>query len=395
MKTLFKNITVVGPEGIFPQRDVLFNGTKISDVEYSLNMQSDEVIDGAGKYLVPGFIDMHFHGVRRWLIDNGPADLIEICKILPEFGVTGFLPTLCPRPKGQDAKFLTELAAVDSPAIRILGFHLEGPFLMSTGSLPNEAIGIADLDRVKSLISSAGSYKLIFSIAPDFKKIEKLLPTMVEAAGMAFITHTHATTDQTKRAIDLGARHATHFYNVFPSPVERDQGVRPCGSVEALLVDERVSVDFILDGVHVDPVAVKLAMRCKAPDQVCLITDSNVGAALPPGRYDFMGAEIEFAYEGAPARMTENSHIPGGLAGSGLTMIQAVRNAVHILGQPLHSAVRMASTNPACTLGLSDCKGQLAKGFDADAVVLDKDLKVLATFIGGKKVYETVSAIEP
>ena len=100
-----------------------------------------------------------------------------------------------------------------------------------------------------------------------------------------------------------------------------------------------------------------------------------------------MGSEVDFAYEGAPARMTENSEHPGGLAGSGLTMIQAVRNAVKMLGVSLATAVRMASTNPARTLGLSANKGQIAEGFDADAVLLDKELKVLATFVAGKKVF--------
>jgi N-acetylglucosamine-6-phosphate deacetylase len=367
--------------------DVLFDGGCIKKIGPAINEHADEVINGNGNYLAPGFIDLHIHGLRRWLIDNGPADLLEICKTLPEFGVTGFLPTVCPRPKGQDAKCLAELAEVNSPATEILGFHLEGPFLTLTGALPKDALGAVDLDRVKALISAAGKHRAIFSIAPDFTDIEKILPTMVAAAGVAFITHNRANAAQAQRAVDLGARHGTHFYDVFPIPEVTEPGVRPCGSVEVLLSDERASVDFILDGEHVEPIAVKLALVCKSPDRVCLITDSNIGTALPPGRYGFMGSEVDFAYEGAPARLTEKTEHPGCLAGSGLTMIQAVRNAIKMLGLPLHMAVRMASANPAQTLGLSAHKGQLAESFDADAVLLDKDLKVLATFVAGKKVF--------
>lgn len=387
MKTLFKDISLVGLDETTTHVDVLFDGGHVKKVAPTLNEQTDELVSGAGRYLVPGFIDLHIHGLRRWLIDNGPADLTEICAALPEFGVTGFLPTVCPRPKGQDAKFMAELATVESPAAQILGFHLEGPFLTLTGALPKDALGHADLDRVKALIDAAGKYKAVFSIAPDFEDIEKLLPTMVNAAGIAFITHNRANAQQAQRAVDLGARHGTHFYDVFPLPEETEPGRRPCGSVEVLLADERASVDFILDGAHVETVAVKLAMVCKSPDRVCLITDSNVGTALPPGKYDFMGNEVDFAYEGAPARLTEKSHHPGALAGSGLTLIQAVRNAIKMLNVPLHTAVRMASANPAQTLGLSKSKGRLAEGFDADAVMLDKDLNVLATFVAGKKVF--------
>ena len=109
-----------------------------------------------------------------------------------------------------------------------------------------------------------------------------------------FMTHTMATVDETRRAIDAGVRHATHFYDVFPSPEETDRGVRPCGAAEVVLADERVSVDFILDGVHVEAVAVQVALRCKGPVGVCLATDANVGAGLPPGSYRFGDDEIEF-----------------------------------------------------------------------------------------------------
>lgn len=343
-----------------------------------------EVTDIGDSYIVPGFIDLHTHGIHYSLLDNGPDDLTEVCRIFPQYGVTGFLPTITPKPKGEDAAYLSTLSGTKTEGTEILGFHLEGPFLKLTGALSADATVGSDVTRVESLIEAATPYRAIFSISPDVEGIEKVLPIMTRNNTPVFMTHTAATVKQTQAAIELGVRHATHFYDVFPCPEVTDPGVRPCGAVEAVLADERVSVDFILDGVHVDPIAVKMARICKAkgPGRVCLITDSNVGAGLEPGRFTFGGiGEIEFAYKGAPARSVKNK----GLAGSGLTMDQAFRNALKWLDIDMPEAARMASTNPAQVIGLGDKKGKLKTGYDADFVVLDKDLIVQQTWIAGKR----------
>jgi N-acetylglucosamine-6-phosphate deacetylase len=351
-----------------------------------------DFIDLSGSYIVPGFIDLHMHGIHRFLIDNGPDELSEICRILPMYGVTGFLPTIAPRKSGEDAAFLSKLSGTKSYGAEILGFFLEGPFLKITGSLPSEAISNADMQRVNSLIRAAKPYSAVFAISPDLEEIETLIPVMAAGNTPVFITHTAATVEQTQKAIELGAKHATHFYDVFPSPQVKDPGVRPCGAVEAILADKRVSVDFILDGVHADPVAVKMAMICKShgPGCVCLITDSNVGAGLEPGRFVFGDSgEIEFAYKGSPARLTKDNT----LAGSGLTMDQALRNAVSWLDISLPEAIAMVSNNPAKVIGVDNCKGKLQVGYDADLVILDQDLNIMQTWIGGEIVYQSKKVV--
>lgn len=348
---------------------------------------SNHIIDLKNNYIVPGFIDLHIHGIHSHLMDNGSGDFQDICRVLPQYGVTGFLPTIAPRPKGEDAEFLARLAQTDTEGSSILGFHLEGPFLKITGSLTSEAISGVDISRVEALIEAASPYRAIFSISPDVEGIEDLIPLMVRDNTPVFITHTAANVVQTQHAIELGARHATHFYDVFPCPPVAELGVRPCGAVETILADNRVSVDFILDGVHVDPIAVKMALACKSNGQgcVCLITDANVGAGLGPGRFVFgSSGEIEFSYKGAPARSVTGKH----LAGSGLTMDQALRNAIKWLDMDLHQAVKLVSTNPAKVLGLDNKKGMLAAGYDADFSVLDKDYNVLQTWIGGQCHYK-------
>jgi N-acetylglucosamine-6-phosphate deacetylase len=301
--------------------------------------------------------------------------------------VTGFLPTVCPLPKGEDAQFLSKLANVRSEGTEILGFHLEGPFLAITGALPPEAVGRNDAKRAAALIEAAQPYAAIFSISPELDGIKDLLPILTAGGKPVFITHTKAGISETQNAIEGGARHATHFYDVFYAPEESEPGVRPCGAVEAILADPRVSVDFILDGEHVNPVAVRMALQCKGPDRVCLVTDANIGAGLPPDCYHFGGEEVEFTYLGGPARFTQNSRAPGGLAGSGLTMDQAVRNAIRWLEVDLHQAIRMAAANPARVLGLDHVKGTIAEGFDADLVLLDRDLNVQKTWVGGQCVF--------
>jgi len=393
---LIKNVAVVEPDAVLPSHAVVCREGKIEWVGPETDLApapAGAVLDGGGAYLAPGYIDLHIHGTHEFLVDTGPDHVEGLCGVLPTYGLTGFLPTVCPRPKGEDARALASLAGVRPGGTQVLGFHLEGPFLTLTGALPPEALGTADPERVRALMDAAGPYAAVFSVSPDFEGILELIPIMREGGAPVFMTHTEADVQQTRAALEAGARHATHFYDVFPISPVSDPGVRPCGAVEAVLADARASVDFILDGEHVDPVAVKMALACKGPDRVCLITDANVGAGLPPARYQFTEAdEVEFAYAGGPARGTENSRFPGGLAGSGLTLDRAVRNAVQMLGVSIPQAIRMGSTNPAKVLGLDRVKGVIKKGYDADMIMLDESLHVLRTWVKGECVFHKGAA---
>ncbi|OGV61578.1 MAG: hypothetical protein A2498_11865 [Lentisphaerae bacterium RIFOXYC12_FULL_60_16] len=388
---LFRHATLVLITELMPDGAVLCREGRIIRVGPDRELckeAADQVVDLNGQWLAPGFIDLHIHGMHRHLIDHGPAALQAICDILPQTGVTGFLAGICPRPKGEDARFVASLASVRSSGSRILGFHMEGPFLTLTGALPKEALGAADPERVENLVSASQPYPTVFSIAPDFEGIIDLLPRMQSTGMPAFITHTRATVDQTLAAIDAGARHATHFYDVFPPPPETDPGVRPCGTVETILADPRASVDFILDGEHVNPMAIRMALACKGPDRVCLITDANIGAGLPPGKHDFLGGvEVSFTYPGGPARLTGKTHQAGTLAGSGLTLDLAMRNAIRLLDIDLPMAVRMVSANPAQVLGLDHLYGRIAEGLASDFTVLDQNRQVCQTWIAGRQVF--------
>lgn len=379
---VIKNSRVVGLDTVYDGLSVLCIDGKIAKISRD-NIKCENVIDALGGYLSPGFIDLHIHGILGCSVDDGVDCFSKITKNLPRFGVTGYLPTFAPRKAGEDAAYLKSIANAKVSGAEVLGFHLEGPFLSITGALPAEAIGTADKQRVRNLINAAQPFNAIFSISPEFEGIDRLLPVMTENGSPVFITHTSADTYQTLKAINLGACHATHFYDVFYSPPEKDLGVRPCGAVEAILASSMVSVDFILDGEHVDPVAVKMALNCKGFDKVCLISDASPGAGAEPGVHNFVGGKVEIKYKGGPARDIEKGH----LAGSGLTMDLAVTNAINMLGINLCQAVRMASANPAKVLGLENSKGQIKEGFDADIVLLDNNLQVVTTWNKGIITY--------
>ncbi|MHB1000397.1 MAG: N-acetylglucosamine-6-phosphate deacetylase [Armatimonadota bacterium] len=384
------NARVVLPDRIENAWSVIVDSGRIAWVGPANQAAAPDVpmVDACGAYLSPGFIDLHIHGSGHWLADDGPDALVELSRFLPRYGVTGFVPAISPLPEGRDTGFLSELSSVQSSGAEILSFLLEGPYLAVSGALPPDVLGKGDAERVKRLIEAAHPYRAIFAVSPDFPGIEQILPHMTADGTPAFITHTRATATETRAAISSGARHATHFYDVFIAPPETDPGVRPAGSVEAILADPSVSVDFILDGEHVDPVVIQMALQCKTIDHVCLITDANRGAGLSPGRYLFGAHEVEFAYPGGPARFTaDHPEIPGALAGSGLTMDTAVRNAVTMLGLELQDAVRMASLSPAHVLGLDDRKGRIEVGFDADLVLLDENLFPIKTWVSGVEMF--------
>ena len=381
---LIKNARIVNEETVSPASVFCHDG-RFSAA--ACGCRAVYEYDADGQYLVPGFIDLHIHGVLGKLADTCKSSLKDICSLLPQFGVTGFLAALTPC--ADDIALLQELSSIQSCGSGILGFFLEGHYLKLSGAIKDIKKDYS-AQRVHELIKAAQPYRLVFGVSPEIQELIPLLPIMAESGYPAFITHTCANYNETAHAISLGARHATHFYNVFPYPGDKEPGVRGLGAVEAILADPSVTVDFILDGEHVEPAVVKMAINCKGIGSVSLITDANSCAGLPPGTYKGLGGEeIVVGYTGGPARMSETSWEPGGLTGSGLTMDRAVRNAVRMLGLDLPQAVRMASLNPAAVLGLQDRKGRIAPGYDADFSILNDDLEIQACFVAGKKVYHS------
>lgn len=388
---LIRDVTVVASEQKLPHHAVRCVDGRIAAVGPAARLAcqpGDTVVEGKGGTLCPGLLDLHIHGVHNVVADGGAEAVAEMSRILPRYGVTAFLPTLVPRPRAALLEGVRRVRDAVAEGAAVVGIHIEGPYLGLPGALAPEGLGPPSLETVAALIAAAAPLPLVMSVSPEVPGVMPVIRRLAEEGVPVFITHTAAGEEETRRAIAAGAMHATHFYNVFPVPEVAEPGVRPCGAVEVLLAHPETSVDFILDGEHVSPTAVALALACKGPDRVCLISDANAGAGLPPGRYGggLGGQSVEFAREGGPARLLEGPQ-RGALAGSGLTLDKAVRNAMALLGLPLERAVCMASTAPARVMGLTARKGRIGPGVDADLVLLDAEAVVMETWVGARSVY--------
>lgn len=346
------------------------------------------LLDGEGRLLSPGLIDLHTHGVGQFLYERSPEDILSASEFLPQFGTTCAMPTLYRVFDRGSLGHLAKLAAALDGACgtRFPGFHLEGPFLALPGAGAQCIPG--DLALLDDLLSACDGKALAMSVSPDTPEIIPVIERLVEKGVVPLITHTRATVEQTCLAIDAGAIHGTHFYDVFPLPKESDGGVRACGAVESLLADSRCSVDFIADGVHVHPMAIRCALAAKGFEKVLLISDSNIGAGLPEGIHDTPWGFTVHVQEGRGARVADVDNPKfGTLAGSALTMDAGIRNLHAWLDIPSEQVWSMGTLNVATLFGLKDL-GRMSTGAAADLVLWDDDLTVRKTWIRGELAFE-------
>jgi N-acetylglucosamine-6-phosphate deacetylase len=355
------------------------------------------IIDARGQTLTPGLIDMHCHGIHSFQYDQGAEHLRAAASVLGCYGTTTVVPTLVPKlqngaPKLQD-KFLHVLdqfanAMAEVKNVAIPGVHLEGPFVALSGAACATSVG--DLGLLEELLGACKGRVSVMSIAPEVRGVIPIIERLVEKGVVPFITNTRASVEQTTAAIDAGASHATHFYDVFPLPEETDPGVRPAGAVETILGDRRGTCDFICDGIHVHPMAVRAAVAAKGWRGVALITDASFGAGLMPGVFETpWGYRVEVKEGNAP-RIADPEHpMCGALAGSALTMNRGMENLFRWLDLPEEQIWALGTWTPANILGVAS-KGDLATGMDADLVLWrngNNGLEPDRTWVAGEVVY--------
>jgi N-acetylglucosamine-6-phosphate deacetylase len=322
-----------------------------------------------------GFIDLQVNGAFGAEIGPRAEAIAHLASRLPATGVTAFLPTLV----SSDAELYPRVAEAfaasrETAGARPLGLHLEGPFLSParSGAHRLDAIGHAPATLYDGLLDR--EVVRLVTLAPEVEGAHERIARL-RAHGIAVsLGHTDASYDELRRGIDAGASMVTHLYNAMSG-----FGHRAPGAVGAALVDDRVAVGLIADGVHSHPAAVRLAVLAKRAERVALVTDAISGAGMEPGIYALDGQDILVDETGA--RLAD-----GKLAGSVLTLDRAVRNVMVWAGSRVDEACRMASEVPARVLGLA-AKGRLLAGMDADLVLLDEQLRVQATFREGRCVY--------
>lgn len=333
----------------------------------------DTVIDGA--IVAPGLIDLQVNGGFGVEVGDDPTAIRHLAARLPETGVTAFLPTVITSPPARYRCVLGVIAsASDGPGARALGVHLEGPFLSPrrAGAHRPEWMAAADDDLFDALAVSDG-LKLM-TLAPELPGALERIRRLRARGILVSLGHTDGAYEEIVAGIDAGATMLTHLYNAM-SPFEH----RAPGAVGGGLVDDRVTVGLIVDGIHCHTASVRMAVRVKGPERIALVSDMMPAAGMPPGRYELGGQAV--MVDETAARLVD-----GTLAGSIVTLDQAIRNTVRWTDATPAEAILMASEVPARLLGLTDA-GRIASRCRADLVVFDDGLNVEATIIGGEVAF--------
>jgi len=375
MLQAFRNGKLMTDAGIQSGRTLLVRDGRIEAVLSAREtIGAERVVDLAGDLLVPGFIDCQVNGGGGLLFNDDPSvnTIAAIARAHRNYGTTGFLPTLISDDLDVVAQAIDAVRdAISAGVPGVLGIHIEGPFLNAERRGVHDVSKLRELDgdAVKLLARPHGGVTMV-TLAPE-RTTPAFIRELSEAGVIVSAGHTNATYDELQPAFAAGLRGFTHLFNAM-SPL----GSREPGAVGAALAHAGSWCGLIVDGHHVHPEVMKIALRAKRHDRFMLVSD-----AMPS-----VGAEAkDFVLNGRPITVEGNRCIDedGRLAGADLDMASAVRNTVHLLGLELSEAVRMASANPADFLALHDV-GRIAAGQRANLVRLDGELQVVETWIDGK-----------
>jgi N-acetylglucosamine-6-phosphate deacetylase len=375
------NATVYTPDQVIEHGAVLVDGHRIAEVGPAGTVSRPagaRVIDAAGRALVPGFVELQFNGGFGDDFTDDPSSIWRVAGQLPRFGVTSFLPTIITSPletlaagqavvtRGQPAGF---------SGARPLGLHVEGPFLNPArkGAHNPKYLRVPDAAAVAAW-SPATGIRLV-TMAPELQGALDVISALSSRGVLVGVGHSDASYEQAVAGFDAGARYGTHLFNAMSVLGHRDPGVPG-----ALLTDPRPTVGVIADGVHTHRSVIGLAWQALGPRRMNLVTDAMAALGMPPGGH--LLGEFEVAVDATSARLPD-----GTLAGSILSLDQALRNLVDITGCTLADALPTLTTTPARAIGMDHERGRIARGHVADMVLLTADLQVSATIAEGAVVY--------
>jgi N-acetylglucosamine-6-phosphate deacetylase len=371
--------TIITPREEIPDGIVTIEGEKIKHVEKWEEDRYERLLDLRGCYVAPGLVEIHVHGGGGHDAMD-PKGLEGLSRFLAEGGVTSFLPTTHTAPH----EILLEAAEGIGRGIEggvsgatPMGIHMEGPYISPEmcGAQNEVYVRPPDTGELEEVSRASGGRLRVVTLAPEAEGALEAIRWLASRGVVPAAGHTDSTFETMEKAIDAGLYYASHVFNRMRLFHHRNPG-----AAGAALADDRVTVELVADGFHLHPATLRIASRVKGPGKVTLVSDSIPPTGLPDGEYAFGGLKITVA--GGKSLLES-----GRLAGSTITLSDAVRNMVRLAGVSLPEAVEMASTTPARIAGASGRKGRLAPGMDADITVLDGDFIPVLTVVGGEIVY--------
>jgi N-acetylglucosamine-6-phosphate deacetylase len=386
MRIVLSGADVVLPDQILSPGTVVLEGGRIAEIAPGSRPGGDAPghVDCAGLLIVPGFIDVHVHGIEGSDALDGAGAIAHIAGRLAHYGVTAFCPTSIACAPATLRVLLSEVRASRqlTSGARVLPAHLESNFInpdyrgaqpldclrLPAGRPPDGTFaGTEILDEIRAAQGEVG----IMTVAPEIEGALDLIHDLVARGIHVSLGHSGATYDQARQGIDAGARQATHLFNRMP-PL----GHRAPGLAAAILESDEVSAEIICDGVHVHPAMLRLALAIKGASKIMAITDGTAGSGLSRGARASLG--------GRAITVRDAAYLDDGtLAGSVLTMDRAFATLVRTMNLSPVDAALACSTTPAGALGL-DSIGRIAEGCAGDLVLLDRDFRVMSTYIAGE-----------
>jgi N-acetylglucosamine-6-phosphate deacetylase len=379
MKTLINNVQIV-QNGSMKQVSIMIEDQRIQSIlafDKNLDKNSvDFIIEGNSGLLIPGMIDVHIHGANNYDMMDGTTESIqEVSKKCAKTGCTGFLVTSVSSSLDDLISMIQSVKKVigNEEGAKILGIHLEGPYLNieRKGMQNPQYLRHPNLDEMHLIFQEAGDLIKMVTIAPELPGGMELIHYLTERNVVVAIAHSNATYEEAQKAFKEGVTHITHCFNAMPSIHHRSPGL-----VTAALEDDNISVQAIVDGVHLHPGIVRLMHKIKGADRMVLTTDALQAMGVGDGEYLFGGHSVTVT--NGIARLKD-----GTLASSTVTMNRSLKLSTEF-GISLEDSIKMASTTPASILNLAQI-GRIAPGYDADLVLLDDEFNVSCTIIRGER----------